>query len=303
MINEGSNPLAAEQPSAAIETPADTTPQPEMPVSLDDVQDETPVEQAEIETSEPEPLEQNDGLIDVEYDGETFKVPPQLKDALLRQADYTRKTQATAEMAKAYEAKIADVTRLSEVTNEEMGARSHLMRLNSDLQQYQQVDWKAYLAQDPIGANEAYIAYQEMTREKGNVEAYMGQMQSQRNELVQRETATRLQETLDYAKTNIQGWTPEVDAKVTEFATKDLGFSREQLSQSYNPSIYKALHLAWIGQQTLQRQQTAAKPVAAIPLKPTSTVSGKGATGGDFDYASADMATYAAHRKKEMARG
>ena len=42
--------------------------------------------------------------VEVDYNGKSYCLPPELKDALLRQADYTRKTQELAEGRRALEA-------------------------------------------------------------------------------------------------------------------------------------------------------------------------------------------------------
>ena len=48
------------------------------------------------ESKEKESEEQDADLEEIEYDGQKFLVPPELKGAFLRQADYTQKTQALA---------------------------------------------------------------------------------------------------------------------------------------------------------------------------------------------------------------
>lgn len=53
-------------------------------------------EAPEGETAE----EQGDGLEEVEYEGQTYKVPPALKEAIITKADYTRKTQDVANQAR-----------------------------------------------------------------------------------------------------------------------------------------------------------------------------------------------------------
>src|SRR4051812_16462419 len=58
---------------------------------------------ANQETGGQEPEE-----IEVQYGGKSYLLPPELKDALLRQADYTRKTQEVAQARKALEAAQAE---------------------------------------------------------------------------------------------------------------------------------------------------------------------------------------------------
>ena len=73
------------------------------PAEGDDVADDFDdlIKEGLGDDSTPEELE-------VEFEGKTYKVSPEIKDALLRQADYTKKTMEVAEQRKAYEAKIAE---------------------------------------------------------------------------------------------------------------------------------------------------------------------------------------------------
>lgn len=59
---------------------------------------------AETESESPEeaaPAEPE--FLEIEFEGERYQVPPKLKDALLRQSDYTKKTQEIAEQRKSLE--------------------------------------------------------------------------------------------------------------------------------------------------------------------------------------------------------
>lgn len=60
----------------------------------------------EVATEDPDEGQPEvvDDSVEVEYEGEKLKVPAKVKDALLRQADYTRKTQEVAETRKAIQA-------------------------------------------------------------------------------------------------------------------------------------------------------------------------------------------------------
>src|SRR5690242_17210740 len=54
----------------------------------------------ELPGDEEQSDDEGDGeeaLIDIEHDGRAYKIPAELKNAFLRNADYTRKTQALAE--------------------------------------------------------------------------------------------------------------------------------------------------------------------------------------------------------------
>ena len=71
--------------------------------------DQEVVEAEAAEEPEEEPVEElaaedsEEAFVDVEYDGVTYAVPENLKDALLRQSDYTQKTQTLADMRREVE--------------------------------------------------------------------------------------------------------------------------------------------------------------------------------------------------------
>ena len=231
-------------------------------------EDET--EGDEVEGAEPEAVE-------VEYEGKQYKIPPELKDALLRQADYTRKTQEAAEVRKTAEAKLAEAEQHFTVSKEVLEARATLLNVDSQLKQYENVDWNAYDPNDPIAELEMqrhYRNFQQLKEAKGEISGFLNEQQAKRTEQAEQETATRLRETAEFAKAKIPGWTPEVDAKITTFAEAELGFTRDTLKNAYSPAVYKTLHLAWLGHQSLQKQN--AKPKPATPAsQPLSKVSAR----------------------------
>mgnify|MGYP003153296558 CR=1 FL=1 len=67
---------------------------------VEEVVEEVAEEDSEETSEEVEAAEE---LLDVEYDGVVYQVPPELKDALLRNSDYTQKTQAVSERRKEIE--------------------------------------------------------------------------------------------------------------------------------------------------------------------------------------------------------
>jgi hypothetical protein len=109
----------------------------------DDNPDESP-ETDEVKDDEP------DGLEDIEIDGKTYKVP---KDAALRQADYTRKTQELAEKRNVVD---ATFERLQTVSQAETQALASVAIVAAQLKQYEDVDWDAWEEQDAqLGTREA----------------------------------------------------------------------------------------------------------------------------------------------------
>lgn len=230
-------------------------------------------------------------MTEIDFNGKKYQVPAELKDGFLMQADYTRKTQGLAEEKRQIEARAQEIDAMRNVAQEEMNARASLIGINQRLQQYQNVDWNAWQDDDPIAAQKGYIEYQQLERQAGQIGQYLQNAEMQRTEMTKQDTAKRLQETRAFAEKEIPGWTPEIDAKVTEFATKELGFPVETLIGAYSPPVYRALHLAWIGSQAIKNG--AGKRPAPTPIKPLQTVSSKTSGTTTKDPANMSMDEYA----------
>jgi hypothetical protein len=209
------------------------------------------------EDGEQQPVEPE--LVDVEYEGKVHKLPPELKDALLRTADYTRKTQEVAEQRKAIEAQKAEVDKAYQTSQEVIEARAIIHNVDSQLKQYENVNWQQLENEDPMAAMSHWRQFQQLKEQRGQVAQYLDKTQADMSEQLAQETDKRLRETRAFAEKEIPGWTPDVDVKIVSFAEKDLGFTREQLRTSLSPAVYKTLHLAMIGAEAIKRTTTPPK--------------------------------------------
>ncbi|MEM8714155.1 MAG: hypothetical protein AAGE92_00015 [Cyanobacteria bacterium P01_G01_bin.4] len=94
-LNEAPAEEVVEQP---VEAPAE---EPVEEISLEQAEEEGEV----VESPENEALaEHAANFVEVEYDGRLYEVPVELKDALMKSADYTQKSQANALAAKQFDA-------------------------------------------------------------------------------------------------------------------------------------------------------------------------------------------------------
>lgn len=289
---EGTTTHAPELETATQGQGADTfaNEQPDLETLSDDgvESEEGSGDNAETEGEGDEAKAEAEGdLIDfTAEDGSTYKVPKGLEGHLLRNADYTRKTQEVAELRRSVEATQADTQRNFEVSQEVLGARAALMNVDQALANYQNVDWTRLQTEDPFTAQSAWMEFQQLKEQRGHVASFLDQKQAEIASQGEQATATRLMETAQYAQKNIPGWSPEVDAKVTNFAVSELGFTQDTLKQAYNPQVYRALHLAWIGHQTLSKQKNAPsaqnqKAPASAPLQKVTARANPPASGLD----------------------
>lgn len=257
-------PAGGEQQSNTAANAGDT-----QQVELDT---ENEVVEGEEGEGDGEPAEPE--LIDTEYEGKTYKIPPELKDALLRTADYTRKTQEVAEQRKAIEARQAEVDKAYQTSQEVIEARAVIHNVDSQLKQYENVNWQQLEAEDPLAAMSHWRNYQMLKDQRGQVAQYLDKTQAEMSEKVAQETDKRLRETRAFAEKEIPGWTPDMDVKIVGFAEKELGFSREQLRAQITPAVYRTLHLAMVGAEAIKRTTTPPKPAQQV-TQPLSKVTAR----------------------------
>ncbi len=248
---------------------------------------EAPIEQQEadqpqdLETQEPVEGEEgeqpnpDEDLEEFDWNGKKIMGPKGLKDGVLMQADYTRKTQEVAAKARELEDRAKHIDQQSKAGEEEMNARAALISIDTSLKSYENIDWDAWEAQDLFAAQKGWREYQTLKESKGQVAEYLGERQKARTEQTQQETAKRLQETRQFAETQIKGWTPELDSKITDFATKELGFDWNTLKSAYTPAVYRALYLAHIGHAALQKQSVAPKSPVNPATQPLTKITAR----------------------------
>ena len=113
------------------------------------VENESP-EQPVIEAEKPE-VTDDDGE-EIDYEGEKYKVPAKLKEAFLRQADYTRKTQEVAEQKRDIERQAAEVQQRAQFNQQHVQDVAKVMAIDEQLAKYQGLDWNAITDADPVQA-------------------------------------------------------------------------------------------------------------------------------------------------------
>lgn len=241
--------------------------QPEVEQVSDDVEEDN-------ENSEPE-------LIEIEYEGEKYHVPPELKDAFERHSDYTRKTQTHAEQVREFEQQrqafeqerqLAAQAYQRQQANQQ--AYSQLMALDSQLEQYKQVNWAQATEQDPVEAQKAFFQYNQLRDQRDQLAGYIQQAEAQTTQEQQAYLERQLEQGRAELARDIPNWSPELAKSITE-TSLEIGLSKEELSQLYKPAHVKALYYAQIGYNAMKKANAAPKQTA----KPTKSIKSSGSNG------------------------
>jgi hypothetical protein len=270
--------VTGDQPAAGEELPApgvDQTPEPEAP---DDVAPEGDSQDGEGE----------EDLEDYEFEGKKLSIPKSARDILdkgvMRQADYTRKTQGLADDRRAYEAEKASNDALFEDKVKVREMQSQIAALDEAINQghanFQNIDWAALktLPDGDMRLQQAQIELRNLENARHRIAEQQTKLKGEMDDktkasgLVQQQATAKLIEQREAALAkDIPGWTklrPEVEA----FAVKN-GVTKAELDATPDPRILKMLYFAKLGQEAQQRGRSAAalEPDSA-PVRPATTL-------------------------------
>jgi len=251
------------------------------PVEVEDTSADTLAEDQEVaaEETEQEPeLDEDGNPIDtdeeIELDDLKLKVPKdqaqKVREAMLRQADYTRKTQELAESRRAFDTERAQIY---QSTQAELNAFAETQNIGRQLQAYQQTNWQAWAQEDPFAAQEHFMHFQTLKDAHQGAMNQLAFLHQQRQAAAKQETDNRIGEGRQVLEREI-GWNDTLKASLTDYAL-GMGLSRDDLSDlEANPAAAKILHEAWKGSKTSRNTAAANKHLAAQAVQPAAKAAG-----------------------------
>lgn len=269
MTDDTTNPVDVEddavldQPEVAAESYSD---------------DETP----EAETEGAEDGQPEDDTEEVDWDGAKYRVPKPLKDALLRQADYTRKTQELADQRRTVEQHFQSLTQQAELQQATLEHRVNLRTVEQQLQQFQNTDWSAYSANYGAEATAAAMAsWQQYRDAKAELSGAITRAETESRALSERNAANAIAQAEAELSRDIEGWGVEYLSNLASYAAKEFGVSPQELRESViNPDgtpdtrtikVLARLHKAETELAAYKAKETkaqqASKQAAVTPAK------------------------------------
>ena len=256
------------------------------PVSLEEPVAETPAEPAEE-------------LHEIEFDGERYSVPKKLKDGFLMQSDYTRKTQTVAEERKAIEAQREAIKAEREASQAHVRDIGRVYHINDQLAELEKTDWAKLEQENFFDAQAKFRQYALLKDERERLVSKIQDGERTRSQEAQQAFAKRYAEANETLAKDITGWNQELATKLRDFAAANGATEDDIRAFAVNAPLVKLLHKAFLSDELVKQQQTAAKAAEPkIPPKPLTKVSGSGAKPA-VNLADADMETYIAERKKQ----
>ena len=211
----------------------------------DEPEDSGPAETAEA-ADDPEvedPPGNAPDAEEVDFEGKVYAVPKEIKDALLRQKDYTQKTQQVAEIRRAVEERQEALKAESEFQQKHFEKVVQAHALGSQLQQFAQVNWTELANADPA----TYLKLDRQQRElqealnrvNGDIQQAGTQFQAERVQQKQKAQARCIEE----LKKDFKDFGPEL-LKGLDDTGKSFGFSGEELASIADPRMVRVLHAA-----------------------------------------------------------
>lgn len=230
--------------------------------------DELP-EGAELDESTAGPDEE-----EVEYEGEKYKVPAKLKDALLRQSDYTRKTQEVAEIRRQAEAEKQQIAQEREFIQHNLKDVATVTALDQQIAQYQGVNWDQLTESDPVQAMKLERQLRNLQSQREQAAAAVTQRQAHFVQVQQQEAARQLQEGQRVLQREIPGWNESLARELVDYGLKR-GYAPEVLQNIRNPQFVIDLHNSY--QFTKLREKASQKP-KIVQEKPVTRIQATKAT-------------------------
>lgn len=191
-------------------------------------------------------------------DGETFTAS-EIKLSMLRQKDYTQKTQFVSEQKKALEAQ-------SQQTEATMNAL--MSAANADLSRFEGVNWEAVAVDNPEQYRQAKAAFEQTKSTYDYIRAQADQFQAQTQQQDAAQLKQDAQESLTVLKTTIPSWSNTLYREIGEYAHDTLGVSNEEYNKVADHRIITALHKAMLFDSA--KQVTAKKKIKASATKTLS---------------------------------
>jgi hypothetical protein len=242
-------------------------------------------EAKEAEEAEQEPAEEGEEdseeqtelppeLETVEFEGQEYNIPPELKDAIMRQSDYTTKTQEVAEQRKDLETDRQRFQEAIQLQTAHTEAYTQLGILDQQLAQYNEIDWNTLAAQDPNATQQAQIQLGALREQRTQAQEKLKSIQAETQQQMHTETAKVVEQNRAKIERSVPNWSSDTEKAVFDFGIKS-GLSESQLAgTNYDPILIGILNKARLFDE-LQQKQTGKKPKKSEPVPQATRVKPK----------------------------
>ena len=256
----------------AVETES-TAPEAEKPTETQSAEEasEEAVENTETVDGEAEEGAEDTApeFVSVEYDGTEYEVPPQLKDALMRQSDYTKKTQTLAEQTKQVEAQATAIKQQSELQQQSLDDVAQIKAIEKSIEQYNALDWNQLAQDDQTQYLNLDRQKRDLETERQNAITRLQQNQAKAIESQRAEHARIIEEGQRVLSKEIENWTPELAQSIATYGISQ-GLDERAVQSITDPVHVKLIDKARRYDELMAKQKAKPKtpePQQAVKVK------------------------------------
>jgi hypothetical protein len=224
----------------------------------------------------------DDAFADLEWEGQTLKVPRGLKEAVMRNEDYTKKTQELADQRRSVDQirELAQARQMESAFAESIGPeQQEIAVIDAYLQQIKRLDWSQM---DTATMMRQRNELDQIKERRQELQASIGDKRAKFNTDIQAKLTELRGKSRELASKSIQGFNEETEKAMRDYA-KSEGLTDPELDnvlldpRSYK-IVYKAMQFDKVkagtgkAQQAAQRVDRVLKPGAAGERMPPQTV-------------------------------
>ena len=235
------------------------------PQSEAEADDEDAAETGQAD-DDAEPAEEEE---EIDHNGKKYKLPKSLNAERMMQADYTRKTTELAEQRTAFAATQAASAAEAETLREDYG-KVHALKAQMTL--FDQVDWQALNASDPVEAQALWFQREQTKTALGDTESGLQAKAQERLQSQQQAAAKAMQETGQTLARDIKGWSPALANDIASFGIKEFGITQAEIQNMADPRVWKVIHRAMVAESALKKQSAGERQEKIQAVTPVKVV-------------------------------
>ena len=241
-------------------------------------------EEAETEEAEEESVDDEAEDSEEEDDAEMFEltlddgtkiaVPQAAKEAFMKNADYTQKTQAVAEQRKELDGDRERFQQAIKMQTQFTEADTAIRVIDSQLAQFEGIDWNTWSQQDPTNAQQAQIQMGALREQRGQAVQNLQRMQAEAQQAESQEITRRTETNRRKVASVIPDWSADTERAIFDYGISN-GLTENQLaSTNYDPIMLSFLNKSRLFDE-LQQRQTAKPKKKAEPVPKAEKVRAK----------------------------
>ncbi len=201
-----------------------------------EAEESTETEETVSETKETQPAN-----VEVEFNGKTYEVPEELKDALIHGSDYTRKTQDVARQHEAADMRADALQVLSdsiEFENSLSEERETLSLMDAQIKQYKALDWSEFSTEQSL---QHKMSLDNLKEQKAEIESSITTKRSDWGTNRDKALQVHMEKSSDWLRKSIQGWNQDVANEVAQDAIS-VGYTEQEVNSIIDPRAVRTMY-------------------------------------------------------------